>query len=64
MIGRHDLRLRQLGRAVLPAVPRGDGQIIADVDAPRAAERLRPGGVSILSGRAGQLKQLATLRHG
>src|SRR5690349_8761834 len=58
MIGRDDSPLRQLGRTVLPAVTRGDGQIIAEVDALRAAEPLRAGDLSILIGRAAQLKQL------
>jgi hypothetical protein len=64
MIGRDDSRLRQLGRTVLPAMTRGDGQIIAEVDAPRADKPLRAGDLSILIGRAAQLKQLETLRHG
>ncbi len=35
MISRDVSRLRQLGRAVLLPVTAGDGQIIAEVDAPR-----------------------------
>jgi voltage-gated potassium channel len=51
-------------QGTLLAVTRGDGQIIAEVDAPRATEPLRPGDVLILIGRADQLKQLEALRHG
>lgn len=63
MIRRDDSPLRPLGRAVLLPVTGGGGQINAEVDS-LPAWPPRPGRMSILRGRAGQLKRLETLGHG